>query len=82
MFMFLLTGHVGDLVKTLPDEEQSNLRHWQNNLLPRGPEETLGLGLRLTQLQSYQQKLGITEPLQRLGLRFLVTRRMLPSQHR
>ena len=69
--MFLLAGFVDVLEKMLPQGGQSNLRYQQNHSLPRDPEEVLELGLRLIQLRSYQRELGITEPLQRLGLKSL-----------
>ena len=79
--MFLPAGLVDVLEKMLPQGGQSNLRHQQSNPLPRDPEEVPELGLRLIQLWRYQRELGITEPLQRLGLKSLITRRMLPTQH-
>ena len=67
---------MGDPEKMLRRGDKNNLLHQQSNPLPRDPEEVLELGLRLIQLRRYQRELGITEPLQRLGLKSLETRRM------
>ena len=74
--MFLPGGPVDVHEKMLPQGGQLNLRHQQSHPLHLGPRGVLGLGPRLTRLWKCLQELGITEPLQRLGLRYLGAHRM------
>ena len=74
--MFLPGDLVGVHEKMLPHGGRLNLRHQQSHPLNLGPRGVLGLELQLTRLWKYLQELRITEPLQRLGLRYLGAHRM------
>ena len=69
--MFLPGDLVGVHEKMLPQGGRLNLRHQQSHPLHLGPRGVLELGSRLIHLWKCLQELRITEPLQRLGLRFL-----------
>ena len=74
--MFLPGGPVGVRERMLPQEGRLNLRRQQSHLLLLGPRGVPELGSRLIHLWKCLQELRITEPLQRLGLRFLEVHRM------
>ena len=68
--MFLPGGPVDVHGKMLPQGGRLNLRHQQSHLLLLGPRGVPELGSRLIHLWKCLQELRITEPLQRLGLRY------------
>ena len=80
--MFLPGGPVDVHEKMLPRGGRLNLRHQRNHLLLLGPRGIPELGYRLIHLWKCLQELRITEPLQRLGLRYLGAHQMRPTHLR